>query len=627
MIFGVLERIREKNVSAETLVKISEQDPFHLEVGKVHINENFGCYYQPTFKGAYYRKIRPAAVNNSEIVVVFTGKIYNYEELKNSLRDDLKKCVTDNPATLILCLYTQYEQKFIGNLNGKFAFAIWDKSKNWLQLVRDRLGIEPLYYYIDNEKIIFSSRIKEILQYPGVKKDLNYQAFYQFMLFNYNPGLHTFFEQVHKLRPAHILNFRNGEVDFRRYWTLSFSHIIQTSEKEISEKLLELLNDAIKIRIEPGEEMGIFLSGGMDSSTMTGLGSKFVDRPLHTFSYRCKSQSFDESHYAKIMSSHYRTIHHEVEYRVQDVLEMEKIVALMDEPFCDVGINIASYILGREASKFVNYVVTGDGGDELFAGHPVYEADKLAMIIDKIPGFIKAPVFGISKLLPDSDKKKNLIVKLKRFALSAEFPKELLSHRWRIYYNFDEIKSLFTPQTYQVLNGYHPYEDVLQFNKEADGEDFLSKALYSDYHTVVQFYLRRMNLNNQFHLEPRYPMLDHRLVEFCSTLPSDLKFKGMSDTKYIFKKTMAGILPDEIVFRKDKLGHSIPLKNWMRDNQKVKDFVFDHLTETTIKKRGYFNPKYIEKLIKQHLSKSRNNSHRLWALAVLEMWMQHNFDK
>lgn len=626
MIFGVLERDREKSVDSELIKMISESNPNQLEKSNIYVHENFGCFYQRTFKGEYYKAIRPAAVEDGSIVVIFNGKIYNYEELRESLSDDLKGVVTGNPGTLILCLYKQFGQKFIEKLNGKFIFAIWEKDRNWLLLARDRVGIEPLYYYVDNERIIFSSRINEILQYPGVKREINLQALYQFLLFNYNPGLHTFYEQIHKLRPAHLLTFSNGKIDFSRYWTLSFANIIQRDEGEITEKLLELLRDAVKIRIDPNEELGTFLSGGMDSSTITALNSEFLDRPLQTFSYRCKSEGFDESYYAQFMAKHYHTKHHETEYRVQDVVQMENLAEFMNEPFCDVGINIATYILGKKASQTVPYIFTGDGGDELFAGHPVYEADKIAALVDRIPGIIKSPALALARLLPDSEKKKNFVVKAKRFATSVGFPPELLSHRWRIYYDFDEMKKLLVPATLQAVNGHHPYEDILQFNQEADGADFLSRSLYSDYNTVVEFYLRRMNLNDKFHLEPRYPMLDYRLIEYCATLPSEVKFKGWSDTKYIFKKAMAGVLPDEIVFRKDKLGHSIPLKNWMRDNAKIKEFVLDFLAEDTLKKRGYFHPAFVTKMVDQHMSKSRNNSHRIWALAVLEMWLQKNFD-
>jgi len=456
---------------------------------------------------------------------------------------------------------------------------------------------------------------------------MNFQALNQFLLFNYNPGLHTFFEQIYKVRPAHLVLLRNGDFLFRRYWTLSFANVQERDENEVTEKLRELLRDSVKIRIEPEQEIGTFLSGGMDSSTIVALTSEFIERQLNTFSYRCKNESFDESHYARIMAEHYHARHHETEYRVEDVLQMPELVKYMDEPFCDVGINIATYILGKQASQAVPYIFTGDGGDELFAGHPVYEADKLAAAFDKIPGVIRTPILAFARLLPDSEKKKNFIVKAKRFAISSAFPKHLLSHRWRIYYDFDELQQLVGDSFYRKLNGHHPYEDILQFNNEADGKDELSRSLYSDYNTVVGFYLRRMNLNNKFSLEPRYPLLDYRLIEYCATLPSDLKFKGTSDTKYIFRKAMENLLPDEIVHRKDKLGHSIPLKNWMRKDERVKEFIMDYVSDAAIKQRGLFNPRFVEKMIKQHHKKRRNNSHRIWALAVLEMWLQEHFDK
>ncbi|MBN1352391.1 asparagine synthase (glutamine-hydrolyzing) [candidate division KSB1 bacterium] len=627
MIFGVLERVRECSVDPNALESVSKADQISQGAPKILLSENFGCFYKQTFKTKCFEKYQPASAGDGSIITIFEGRIYNTDELISSLSDEFKKEIDENPAKLVLYLYRQHEQKFIGKMNGKFAFAIWDKNRNTVILGRDRVGIEPLYYYLDKERLVFSSNIRSILRYPGVKKELNYQALCQFLLFTYNPGLHTFFEQIHKLRPAYLMILRNGDVAFKKYWTLTFARIAEKSEKEAGERLIELLRDAVKCRIESGENLGTFLSGGMDSSTVVALTTEFLQRQLNTFSYRCRGESFDESHYARFMAKHYNTSHHETEYRVEDVLETAQMVKYMDEPFCDVGINVATYILGKQASQFVPYIFTGDGGDELFAGHPVYEADKMAAVVDKIPGFIRTPVLGIARLLPDSDKKKNFIVKAKRFAASYRFPKELLSHRWRIYYDLNELQRLYTREISQMLNGFHPYEDILQFNNEADGRDGLSNSLYSDYHTVVGFYLRRMNLNNKFALEPRYPLLDHRLIDYCATLPSGMKFRGMSETKYIFKKTMETVLPDEIVHRKDKLGHSIPLKNWMRSNDQIKEFIMTYLSEDVLKKRGFFNPDFVQKMIKQHNSKRQNYSHRIWALAVLEMWLQEHLDK
>jgi asparagine synthase (glutamine-hydrolysing) len=362
----------------------------------------------------------------------------------------------------------------------------------------------------------------------------------------------------------------------------------------------------------------------MDSSTVVALAKEATDISLNTFSYRCAGESFDESHYARLMAKNTGAIHHEVEYSAHDVLSMTEIVREMNEPFCNVGINIATYILGKEATQKVSYVLTGDGGDELFGGHPVYEADKIARFADALPNILKKPFIGLSTLLPDSDKKKNFVVKIKRFSENLGLPVELLSHRWRIYYNSNELSQLLTTSFADGLNGVSLYEDILQFNNEADGPDLLSRILYSDYQTEVDFYLRRNDLNRRFCLETHFPLLDYRLVEYCAAIPSHMKIKGWFDTKYIFKKAMEKVLPHSIVYRKDKLGHSIPLKNWIRDNNEVRQFILDFISEDAIQKRGFFTYSYVHKLIKDHMAKRRNNSHRLWALAVLEMWLREH---
>jgi asparagine synthase (glutamine-hydrolysing) len=364
----------------------------------------------------------------------------------------------------------------------------------------------------------------------------------------------------------------------------------------------------------------------MDSSTVLALVRELDGFPINTFSYRCRAESFDESKYAKLMAQATQARHSEVEYSSEDVLSMPEIVKFMNEPFCDIGINIATYILGKKASQSTSYVLTGDGGDELFGGHPVYEADKIARFIDPVPNFLKNPFLAMFSYLPDSDKKKSLTVKIKRFSENLKLPSSLLSHRWRVYYSPNEMGKLITPSFGAAIKLEDLFEDILQFNHEAEGPDLLSRTLYSDYQTAVDFYLRRNDLNRKFRLETRFPLLDHRLVEFCATIPSKLKIRGWFDTKYIFKRAMEGVLPHDIIYRKDKLGHSIPLKNWMRKSNVVKEFILDYVSADVLRERGLFQRSFVEKMIQEHMAKDRNNSHRLWALAVLEMWLREHLD-
>ena len=622
MIWGIIKRNPEQSVLTDSINKMAAFSDGKAGSTNIYIESEvgFGCQALPMASNA---QAQPITNSDKSISVVFQGQIYNAKELAslcNSKHENV-------PASLILDLYKKTGLDFVNKINGKFVFTIYDKKQHKIVMARDRFGIEPLFYYLDSDQLVFGTNLHSIVNNPEIDKELDYRAMYQFLLFCYNPALYTFFKNVKKLRPGHLLIIENNNEQIKPYWNLSFANPTETDEQKVCDELLNLMKDATKIRHTENMSKGVFLSGGMDSSTIVALSNEVAKGGLSTYSFRCKGETFDESHYAKIVADHYKTDHHLVEYASEDVELIDDIVKLMDEPFCDLGINIASYILGREAGGAVQNIFTGDGGDELYGGHPVYEADIMSQKIEKIPSFLLKPVFGIASHLPDSDKKKNFVVKAKRYSYSVNFPKELFSHRWRIYYNKSEMQQLVSDDFWQEIKDYDPYEEIYNFNREADGKDILSKSLYSDYQTVVGFYLRRMSLLRHFGLDTRFPLLDHRLVEYTTKIPSEMKIKNNSDTKYIFKKSMEKVLPHDIVYRKDKLGHSIPLKNWMRDNKRVKSFVSDLLSESTIKQRGMFNFAYIDKLMSQHQSKRANFSHRLWTLAVLELWLKNKTGK
>ncbi|HDP97798.1 MAG TPA: asparagine synthase (glutamine-hydrolyzing) [bacterium] len=574
----------------------------------------------------------PSGVNaideNSEIwldrkrsaVTLFSGSIFN----RNRLFDTEARGISWGEV-----LYDEYMNKktsLLSELNGNYVLAFWNGKNQQLSLAQDHLGIEPLYYFHDDDKLVFASSIKAILRHPEIKAAINFGGLHSYLLFNYNPSQETLISGIKKLPQGHSLVFENRKLKTERYWCLSFNGVTTKNEQLISEELLSLLKDSVKVRVRNDATHGAFLSGGMDSSTVVGLMKPLVNGKIHTFSFRCKGKSFDESHYAKIVCDRYETDHHLVEYDAENALLIDDVVALMDEPFSDIGIEVASFILGKYAQGMVDYVLTGDGGDELFAGHPVYQADQVAQKFSRLPSPLQKAITGIFSLFPDTDKKKSFAVKAQRFAYSYQFSEKLFSNRWRIYYQPSELKRLFQNGFTNKLLEADPLLEIEAIYQQADGVDHLSKTLYGDYFTVVSFYLRRMQLLRAFGIEGRFPMLDPRLVEYAAKIPSELKLKG-SETKYILHKTMSGVLPDEIVFRKDKLGHSVPFKNWLRDEPRLKGFIQDILSPEKIKKRGFFNPAFVENLLTQHFKKTKNNSHRLWALTVLELWMQKNIDK
>ena len=423
------------------------------------------------------------------LAVVFSGQIYNKNELARTIDSDAHN--DKNLANLVLDLYRKYGHSFVDKINGKFVYAIWDKKQGGVTLGRDRFGIEPLYYYCDNNSIVFASTIAPILHYRKTAGDLNFASVSKFLLFGYNPSLNSFYSDIYKLRPAHIMHVRGDKApEFHQYWKVGFGDVLQADENAIAEELREQLKRSVDIRIGSDEDYGVFVSGGMDSSSVLGLSAQEENRNPYTFSYRCRGESYDESPYARLMAESVNSTHKEIEYTPDDVLSMSEIAMDMDEPFCDVGINIATSLLGKAAQNSVPYVLTGDGGDELFAGHPIYEADKIARFIDPVPGLLKKPIFSLASLLPDSDQKKNLTVKIKRFAESMSYPAELLSHRWRIYYQPADLRALLSDDAYQSIASENLYDDILSRNREVQGLDHLSHSLYSDYNTVMDFYLK-----------------------------------------------------------------------------------------------------------------------------------------
>jgi asparagine synthase (glutamine-hydrolysing) len=528
---------------------------------------------------------------------------------------------------LILKLYERQGTHSLGLLNGYFGLALWDKQLGSLVVGRDHLGIEPLFYAESDHQLVCGTSAAAVAAFHDPKGGgVDETAIGRFLCFNYNPGKSTFWRGVNKFPAAHSASLVNGRLTFSRYWKLSFARTLTESEEAIADRIRHQIEKAVSLRARDLQTPAVFVSGGLDSSTVLGVLSRQRAQEIFTYSYRCRGEGFDESHYARMMADSVRSRHQLIEYSPEDVALMADLVGEMNEPFCDVGINIATALLGREAAKQTRCVLTGDAGDELFAGHPVYEADKVARYTDSLPAGVMTKLGQVLSRLPDSDKKKTLGVKLKRFGESLRFPRGLRTNRWRLYYLPEDLREVLQPEVSEAIDSESLFADILETYSEADAKDPLGQTLYSDYFTVVDFYLRRNDLNRSLGLETRYPFLDIELVELCAQIPSNLKIRGWFDTKYIMKKAVEPWLPREIVYREDKLGHSIPMKNWIRDNDFVRDFVGDILASDRLKRRGLVNASYVRRLWDDHMTSQVNNSHRLWTLAVLELWLEKHND-
>jgi asparagine synthase (glutamine-hydrolysing) len=528
-------------------------------------------------------------------------------------------------AEAVLQRLTSVGVAALHELDGSFAIAWYDGRRRKLTLVRDRFGIEPLFYASNASGVLFGSRTKDLRATGLLSGGLDGEGFAQFLTYCYVPGDATLDEGVRRVPPGTLLEIdpHRGVERRERWYRLSFASPLTASEQEIAETFRGLLEEAVTRRLGQAPT-GVMLSGGMDSSSVLTLARRHHPGCIRTFGFRCGGQSFDESQYAKALAEEMDTEHTEVVYGEDEALAAKAISSEMDVPFCDIGINVGTWILGRAAEGRVSYVLTGDGGDELWGSHPVYAAQKLLRFYDRVPvpGSLHRALSGAANLLHDSDRKRDIRVKLKRILPRPGLPMELGPFRWRAYYTPDELQRLLTPEWAARVEKQDPFRPVLEAYDGYDGpDDGLSPHLYNDYVTASGYYFSRLGLLRRFGIEARLPFYDRALVEFGARIPARLKLEGIERTKRLFRVAMEGVLPDVINHRKDKLGHSVPLKNWLRGSGSLDRWVTETLSPDRLGGRGLFRTEEVARMQEEHRRGRHNHSHRLWALVTLETWL------
>lgn len=557
---------------------------------------------------------QPVHNEDSTIWIVFNGEIYNYRELRLSL-EKKHRFYTSSDTEVIVHLYEEFGEGFVSRLNGMFGLAIWDSNNNKLLLARDRTGIKPLHYIILKNKLIFGSEIKSILEHPDVKREINFMAFHYFLSFEYIPAPESIFKGIMKLKPGHILLYKDNMASIRRYWDVEFSDN-GFSEEYFCNKISETLEKSVNLEMVSDVPLGAFLSGGIDSSAIVAMMSHLSDEPIKTFSIGFEDQSYNELEYAGIVAERFNTEHHEEIIKPDAVKLAGSLIRYFDEPFADVSA-FSTYLVSQMAKKHVKVALSGDGGDELFAGYDWYIASNLNEYYRKLPSILKDKIIHpVVKNLPYSSRKKGFSNILKRFVEGSSLPDEGRHVRWQFFLP-DEDK-LYSSELKNELKNVNSFEVVNRLYVNNNAIKPLSKEQYVD----LKMYLPddilvkvdRMSMANS--LEARVPLLNQLFVELVATIPPNLKLKGIS-TKYIFKKAMLKHLPRDIIYRK-KQGFSIPMKNWLRED--LRDMMIETLSRRRVEEKGYVEYGYVNKLMNQHLEKKRNNAHQLWSLMVFEMW-------
>ncbi len=562
---------------------------------------------------------QPMCNEDGTIWIVYNGEVYNFPELREDLSRKGHLFKTRSDTEVIIHAYEEYGPDCVQKLRGAFAFALWDERERCLMLARDRMGIKPLSYLMDDNRLVFASEIKAILEAEGVRRELDLAALDSYLKYQYVPAPQTIFAGLKKLPPGHVLVHKNGRTTIHRYWDLRFGAEGGAHPEEYyRERLLELLREAVKIRLMSDVPLGAFLSGGIDSSTVVALMSQVMDQPVKTFSVGFEEEDFSELRHARMVAERFGTDHHEFVVRPDALEVLPRLVWQFDEPFADSSA-IPTYYVSRLAREYVTVCLSGDGGDETFAGYNRYEqAVKEHRRLDWLPLTLRRVVFGtMHRLLPEYVKGKGLT---RRASLSPTgryieavsiFPEQS-----RLALLTDEVRSELRDGQRRFLQGYFD---------QAQGLDYLSQLQYVDTMTYLPedglVKVDRTSMLNS--LETRVPLLDHEVLEFAATIPAELKMQGY-ERKYILKKTMEGLVPDEILYRR-KMGFGVPLRHWFR--KELHDYAKEVLLDRRTSQRGLFNRACIESILNNHQRGMRDFSAKIWALLFFEEWYRCYLDR
>ena len=518
--------------------------------------------------------------------IVFNGEIYNYRELRDKLEKLGHTFYTNSDTEAIIHAYDRYGADCPKHLRGMFAFAIWDERTQELFLARDRVGKKPLLYAQVNGQFIFGSEFSALLQHPDIGKDIDAEALDHYLSFMCVPAPLTAYRAIRKLEPGHSLRWRKGEIKIERYWQPDFSKKIDISEQEAGERAIEILRDAVKVRLMSEVPLGAFLSGGIDSSAVVALMSEESSEPVKTFSIGFEEQDFSELHHARRVAEHVGADHHEFIVRPDALEVLPILVEHYGEPYADSSA-IPTYYVARETRKHVTVALNGDGGDESFAGYERYAAMRLAERYHRIPAVLRDTVMRHAiALIPSSETKRGRVRDVKRFIQAASLPKVERYLRWvSVFDVWGEAGFVF--RGFPAANESVSAASMLDpWFARANGSGIVDAALLTDIMTylpndlLVKVDIATMAVS----LEARSPFLDHHVMEFAASLPEKFKLRGLT-TKYLLKRMLKKLLPAENLDRR-KMGFGVPIGHWFRG--KLQPFLRETLLAEAALKRGLF---------------------------------------
>ena len=614
-----------KQINRETLVRMRDIARHRGPDGEgIFVNGSVGLGHRRLSIVDVAHGAQPMFAAGGKLAIVYNGEVYNHAESRETLAALGHTFENRSDTETILHLYQQYGRDCVEHLRGMFAFALWDDIKRELFIARDRFGVKPLYYVHDGDgSLYFASEIKSLVEAGAVKPEINYNALPDQFANHGTSGDETLFAGVKRLLPGHTMTWSEGRLDIREYWDLSFEpkHVARTDEEFIDE-WREMFRDAVRMRLMSDVPLGMFLSGGIDSSAIAAMMSTMVDEPIKTFSVGFSERDANELEYARLVARRFGTDHHEMVITPEQFFEaLPQLVWHEDEPLGFIA-SVPLYFVSRLAADHVKVVLTGEGSDETLAGYGRYQKALSLLSYGEryetlTPAFLRSAVRSGVATLPTAMNRK-----LGRTFLTREADIEGLFLDNFAVFPRSMQDTMFTREARGRIDDLNPYTLQNRLVQRSDAEDVLDKLLYADTKTYLhELLMKQDQMSMAASIESRVPFLDHKLVELTARMPRDMKLRG-GTTKWILREAMRGILPAPIIDR-PKMGFPVPVGGWFRGA--YKDIIDEYVLGRRSICRGIFDPAFVRGLVAKH-NAGENHDERLWALVNFEIWHRRFID-
>ncbi len=583
---------------------------------------------QPVGVGLGFRRLsiidlagghQPLSNEDGSIWIVFNGEIYNYRSLRNRLEGAGHTFATHSDTETIVHLYEDLGVECFSHLNGMFAIAIWDSRKNQLVLARDRVGKKPLYYAQQQKQFCFASELKSLTSVPGLNLEIDPTALDHYLTYQYVPHPMTIYRGVRKMRPGTYAVIKDGEFHESNFWNIDWSKDSTFNRTQTIDAIRETFIDSVRVRLRSDVPLGAFLSGGIDSSLVVAVAQRELKEPLHTFSIGFPEADFDETKYAQLVADQIGSNHFRFEVTPDAVSILDQLVYHYDEPFSDSSA-IPTWYLCQKTREKVTVALSGDGGDELFAGYERYKALLLSQRYHKLIPARALLATGILQRFPDSGKRRSFVRRLRRFCEAIDQPAPVRYLNWLQIFGEAIRSELYQESFMEQMPAVDPFEFLHDAWKKVGPRGLVNQSSLADLQTYLPCDLMtKVDIASMAHsLEARQPFLDYRLMELAIGIPSDWKMRG-GRGKVLLKEAFKDLIPESI-WTRPKMGFGVPIAKWFRNELRSK--LCDTLLASDCRLHQYLRPDAVKRLVDVHLSGTSNEGYRLWNLFVLELWLR-----